>query len=141
MTVEGALSTRGHLLDTHSTLCTAVPHPSSPDMNQPSSLENTLLDSHPLCAAGGSYIDETANDSWVNFTHIDNDHDVDNQASMQCTQPEQVDIAASNIFFGEDEDLLFSNENIGGEAHAGDLNIDLDGEFVILLPFLAAEYF
>lgn len=126
MTVEGALSTRGHLLDAHSTSCTAVPTPSNPDANEPSILENTLLDSHSR-ATGGS--------------HIDNNDDFDDQASIQCTQPEQVDVGASNILFDEDQDLLFSNENIGGEAHAGDLDIDIDGESFILLPFFAAEYF
>ena len=70
-------------------------------------------------------------DSWVDFMHIDSNHGVN----------KQLDIAASNPSFAEDQDYLFSNENIGGEAHADELSIDLDGEFVMLLPFLATEYF
>ena len=130
MSVEDMLSTRGPLSDMHSTLCTAVP-PSNPDVEPLSSSENTFLDPYTSCTAGGSHIDTTVCNSWVDFMHIDDNHGVD----------EQLDIAASNYSFGEDQDYLFSNKNISGEAHAGELNIDLDGEFVLLLPFLVTEHF
>ena len=126
MSAEGTPSTRGQLLDMPSTSCTAAPSPSNPDVNQPVSLENTL-DSDASCGVEGGHIDETTHDSCVDFMHIDDDHDIDNQSS--------------NLSFGEDQEFLFSNENTGDEVHAGDLDIDLDGEFVILLPCLATEYF
>ena len=131
MSVDGTLSTRGHLSHMDPTSCTVVLPPSNPDAKQPSSLRNTFLDSDASGAAGGSHIDGTVHDSWVDFMHIDGNHGVD----------KQLDIAASNPSFAEDQDYLFSNENIGGEAHADELSIDLDGEFVMLLPFLATEYF
>jgi hypothetical protein len=86
----------------------------------------------PLCAAGGSCVDCPLPNLCLGFTPVDNVHDFDYQWSIQSTQPEQADMTF-NLLLGEG--FLFADEDIGDGVHTSNLNIDLDGEFIVFALF------
>lgn len=130
---------RGHVLDSNSASSAAVSVPSVTNEASFHALihvEDPLLVTDPLHAAGDGRVERTLHpdDSWIDFTHIDGDHDADHQSSIQSTQIEQLaDHATPDISLGEVQDFMSFNENTGGGVDAGALNIDLDGEFLFFL--------
>ena len=139
MTVEDAVSesTGGRL---HFTPYTYVPPSSITDINQPSSHDTSPV-TDPLRATGCGQADSSLYNSRISFDHADNVRDVDHQWSTQPTWPEQPDVATFDFPLGEDNDPLPDDENICGEVDVSDLNVDLNGEFVILSSFSHCQTF
>ena len=139
MTVEDAISksTGGRL---HFTPYTYIPPSSVPDINQPSSHDTSPV-TDPLHATGCSQVDSSLYNSCICFDHANNVHNVDHQWSTQPTWPEQPDIATFNFPLGKDNDPLPDDENICGEVDVSDLNVDLNGEFIILSSFSHCQMF
>ena len=126
---------------------TAVPPSSVANINQPSSHDTSPV-TDPSRATGCGQVnssngqaDSPLYDLCIGFDHADNVHDVDHQLSTQYTWPERPDIATFDIPLGEDDDFPPVDENIRGEVDASDLNVDLNGEFVILSSFSHCQTF
>jgi hypothetical protein len=88
-------------------------------------------------AIGGSHCNRPLllDDSWIGPLHfddgLDDGLDDDHEMPIQCAQPDRcTDSVVSSFLLGEDLACQISNEKGDQDSlHAGDLNIDLHGEY------------
>jgi hypothetical protein len=100
------------------------------DRDLTSAEDNNIPFSDHSSAVGGSYCDGPLllDDSWIVPPHIGDDDDDGHEPSVQRAQLDCcTDGLVSSAFSGD----RIPSENDGqGDLHAGDLNIDFDGEFL-----------